>query len=171
MVFKISDAIALKTPLRFDFSNLGSEHTERDLKRLRERNESSVKAMEREKAIYDLLAESPHPNITQSILCGPEGIFLERMETSLLARMAQPHPIDLRLKFCWVKELTSAAAWLEKLGIVHGDLRPPNLLLCHCEHLKLVHFDNAVKIGESLEAFTDPFWINKKTEALTVLGL
>ena len=50
-------------------------------------------------------------------------------------------------------DLCGAVAWLESLGLVHGDLRPDNLLLDKGDHLKLVDFDCAEEIGtESLEA-------------------
>lgn len=44
-------------------------------------------------------------------------------------------------------ELSGAVAWLESLDLVHGDLRPENLVLDGGDHLKLVDFDCVEKIG------------------------
>ncbi|KAL2868915.1 uncharacterized protein BJX67DRAFT_379850 [Aspergillus lucknowensis] len=54
-------------------------------------------------------------------------------------------------------ELCSAVAWLESLGHVHGDIRPPNLLLDAEDHLKLTDFDSVALIGEPY-AGTAPPW-------------
>ena len=55
-------------------------------------------------------------------------------------------------------ELGAAASWLETLGYVHGDIRPPNLLLDSQEHLKLADFDCVAPIGAPAETTTTP-WI------------
>jgi serine/threonine protein kinase len=50
----------------------------------------------------------------------------------------------------WTAELSGAVARLESLGLVHGDLRPDNLLLDGRDHLKLVDFNRTEKIGTEL---------------------
>ncbi|KAL4769065.1 hypothetical protein BDW60DRAFT_219232 [Aspergillus nidulans var. acristatus] len=45
-------------------------------------------------------------------------------------------------------ELCSAAAWLESLGCVDGDIRPRTLLLDAEDHLKPTDFDGVASIGE-----------------------
>ncbi|KAJ2978267.1 hypothetical protein NQ176_g3908 [Zarea fungicola] len=47
----------------------------------------------------------------------------------------------------WAAELVGAIAWLESLGLVHGDLRPANILLDRHDHLKLADFDSVAKMG------------------------
>ena len=54
-------------------------------------------------------------------------------------------------------ELTDAIAWLESIGYVHGDLRPPNLLLDSEDHLKVVDFDNASKTGSVFDGCQPPY--------------
>lgn len=56
-----------------------------------------------------------------------------------------------------MRELTSAAAWLESIGLVQGDIRPPNILLDADGHVKLCDFHRAVRIGAQLDAGTEPF--------------
>ena len=54
-------------------------------------------------------------------------------------------------------ELTDAIAWLESLGYVHGDIRPPNLLLDGNDHLKIIDFDNTVAIGSIFDGCQPPY--------------
>lgn len=172
MVYKITDDIVLKAPLCFDFGKPLPEQTERDLRCLKRKSEGALEGFERERAVYNLLAKSPpHPNIVQCILSTERGIFLERMQMPLQVRITQSEPlISLNTKFRWLTELTSATAWLEQLGFVHGDLRPMNILVNRSDNLKLVDFDSAVKIGENLRSFTDPFWIEKADGSLNEAG-
>jgi serine/threonine protein kinase len=53
-------------------------------------------------------------------------------------------------------ELTSAVAWLETLGLVHGNLRPPNILLDNKDHLKLADFDCVDKIRSASKGNAPP---------------
>lgn len=57
----------------------------------------------------------------------------------------------------WMNQLTSAAAWLESLGLAHGDIRPSNLLLDGEDHLKLADFDNTKTVGTEVEVGTAPY--------------
>ncbi|KAM3516464.1 hypothetical protein NHJ13051_009889 [Beauveria bassiana] len=47
----------------------------------------------------------------------------------------------------WATELAGAIAWLESLGVAHGDLRPDNILLDRHDHIKLADFDSVAKMG------------------------
>lgn len=55
-------------------------------------------------------------------------------------------------------ELCAGAAWIEALGYVHGDIRPPNLLLDRGEYLRLADFDCVAPIGTPSETSTTP-WV------------
>ncbi|KAF7506291.1 hypothetical protein GJ744_011864 [Endocarpon pusillum] len=54
-------------------------------------------------------------------------------------------------------ELSNAAAWLESLGYVHTDIRPPNLLLDSRDHLKLSDFDSMAEIGTLADGAAPPW--------------
>ncbi|EAL91111.1 hypothetical protein KXX54_006936 [Aspergillus fumigatus] len=54
-------------------------------------------------------------------------------------------------------ELCSAVSWLESLGRVHGDIRPPNLLLDAEDHLKLADFDSVASVGEPYAGAAPPW--------------
>lgn len=138
LVFSVSDRIALKFALR-----------------------PASKRMQHEHHIYDLLERRPQcPNIVRSFLRLPDLNFMENMaggnlEARLRSRqirdehdfvsVASLEPATLVSR--WTAELASAAAWLESLGLAHGDIRPMNILLDSTDHLKLADFDCAAEIG------------------------
>lgn len=61
-----------------------------------------------------------------------------------------------------MRQLCSAAAWLESHQCSHGEIRPDNLLLDGKDHLKLTDFSSADKYGSDLESGTPPYarWHN-----------
>lgn len=118
----------------------------------------------RENGMFDLFAEHPPcPYVVQSFLRLPDANFLAFMSGGSLDDRLKSHQIRddhltrvLRVERTepaglveqWLRELCGAVVWLESLGYVHGDLRPSNLLLDGGDHLKLVDFDCAEKVGE-----------------------
>ncbi|PVH91296.1 hypothetical protein DM02DRAFT_678158 [Periconia macrospinosa] len=126
-----------------------------------------------EQRIFDIFERYPaHPNLVRSFLRIPGKTFLERLPGGDLASLLRAQqtrdtstqqvlvvakvPSPERTLW-WMRELTSAAAWLERIGLVHGDIRPPNILIDAEGHIKLCDFDRVVKIGERLDAGTEPF--------------
>jgi atypical protein kinase C zeta type len=102
------------------------------------------------------------PYLTQSFLRLPGINFLQLMPSgSLDKRIYSNQRRDYKNMKClevlrleptqkieqWAMELSRAIAWLESLGLVHGDLRPANILLDPKDHLKLVDFDSIAEIG------------------------
>lgn len=148
-VFQISSNIVFKCPTQFDDP----------LPQQIEEMEDSAKRIEAEKAVYHVLMQRRHPNIVQCILCAPEGIFLRRMESTLQERLSSPEAAKPRpdVQERWVRQLTSAVAWLEGLGLVHGDLRPANILLDENDDIRLADFDASVKPGAELLVASEPF--------------
>lgn len=57
----------------------------------------------------------------------------------------------------WLQQLTSAAAFLEKLRLAHNDLHPRNLLLNQNLNMKLSDFDSFGEIGEDLPSAPAPY--------------
>lgn len=54
-------------------------------------------------------------------------------------------------------QLCSAIAGLEDAGLVHGDIRPGNILFDRWWNLRVTDLDRSVKIGEDTEAISEPF--------------
>lgn len=57
----------------------------------------------------------------------------------------------------WMRQLCLAAAGLERIGLVHGDIRPGNMLLDANWNLKLSDLDRGMEIGENIAVLTEPF--------------
>lgn len=147
-VFAISKNVAFKCPITFESDNLSPES--------RQEMEQNIEKVENEKRIYDLLKVHPHPHLLYGVLCVPEGIFLPLLETTLAHRLAMSTPSsDVQER--WICQLVSAAAWLEKLGYVHGDLRPENILIDKVGDIRVADFDAAVTAGSELQLATLPF--------------
>jgi serine/threonine protein kinase len=93
--------------------------------------------------------------ILYAILCVPEGIFMPLLQNTLVARLTSPTTTAEQER--WIIQIVSAAAWLEKLGYCHGDLRPENILLDKLNHIRVADFDSTVNAGEELRVATLPF--------------
>lgn len=118
----------------------------------------SAERIAREKEMYQILTENRHPNILRCILLAPQGLFLERMETTLQARIENEAPgSSVSTQARWIRQVTSAIAWIEKLEYAHGDLRPANILLTAEDDIRLADFDASVRIGEKLLVASEPF--------------
>ena len=57
-----------------------------------------------------------------------EGIVVKYARDTDAADLEVLRVEDRRLVERWAAELSAAVAWLESLGLVHADLRPPNIL-------------------------------------------
>ncbi|KAG9946455.1 hypothetical protein KCU85_g6508, partial [Aureobasidium melanogenum] len=147
-VHEITSQIVFKIPIMFEDENQ-TKHSRVWMK-------ENIERLEKEKQVYKFLDLHPHPHLLQSILCTPEGIFMPRLETTLAARLSSETP-SLELQERWIRQLVSAAAWLEKLGYAHGDLRPHNILLDKWSNIVVADFDGTVPIGEELKLATLPF--------------
>ncbi|KAK0114064.1 hypothetical protein ONS95_014303 [Cadophora gregata] len=159
-VHKINDRIALKSPRDEDCDKFAHENK-----------------------FYDILElHSPCPDLPQSFLRVPTGNFLAFYSGGTLDERLRKHQIrdegphggslmevkkrePISLVERWIMELSSAAAWLESLGYVHTDIRPPNLLLDSHEHLKLTDFDSVQELGTRAEGSASPWARVLGTEA------
>ncbi|KAL5334932.1 kinase-like domain-containing protein [Aspergillus crustosus] len=56
----------------------------------------------------------------------------------------------------WIQQLTSALAYVEKMGFCHNDLHASNCLLDENSNLKLADFGRATTIGQLLEGVLPP---------------
>jgi serine/threonine protein kinase len=129
-------------------------------------------AFARESKTYDIFEKhNPCPYVVQSFLRLPNANFLaflsggslekrlranqRRNERNEFLGVLKTEPIQTIER--WVMDLCGAVAWIESLGLVHGDLRPDNLLIDGVDHLKLVDFDCAGKIGTESRGSPPPW--------------
>jgi serine/threonine protein kinase len=114
----------------------------------------NLEILRRESSLYGALAtKPPHPNIVEYFLSTDIAIFMkfepDNLERRLSRREATPIPEERQSR--WIKEIVSAASWLETLDYFHGDLRPENILLDETEHVKLCDFGRVRKRGSKVE--------------------
>ena len=102
-----------------------------------------------------------HLRISCNISAG--GTLDQRLRQHQIRDLANDQVIGVKdyepqsLIWRWMAELTDAVAWLESLGYVHGDIRPPNLLLDASDHLKVIDFDNTVAVGFVFDGCQPPY--------------
>jgi atypical protein kinase C zeta type len=127
----------------------------------------------RENAIYDILEAQlfKSPFIMPMYFRQPDAIFMPFMRGgSLSHRLQRNQEIDRNGTFLsvvrrepkdkmkqWATELASAIAYLETLGLAHGDLRLPNVLLDDQDRTKLTDFDCATLYGKPFDLFMAPW--------------
>ncbi|KAI0430737.1 kinase-like protein [Xylaria sp. FL1042] len=148
-VFAVSENVVFKCSTSFE--NPSPEQ-------ISEMKESAGK-IAHEQQVYKILMEQRHPNIVSCLLIVPQGLFLHRLETTLETRLSYSgtSPVLPTIQEQWIRQIISAESWLEKLGFVHGDLRPANLLLDARENIQLCDFDATVRIGEQLLVASEPY--------------
>ena len=147
-VYKINDRIAVKIPR--------SENDERFQNEIR--------------AFGILTQHTPCPNIVQTFLCVPQAIFLPFFPGGTLEQriigsqnrnghrvvgVLKSEPVTLTMR--WAIEISTAVAWLESIGYVHGDMAPRNLVLDENDHLKLIDFEDLAKIGTESKGSHPPW--------------
>jgi serine/threonine protein kinase len=91
-------------------------------------------------------------------------IFMKFEPDTLERRLSRRFetPIPEARQFRWIKEIASAASWLESLDYFHGDLRLENILLDETEHVKVCDFGRAMKRGCKIDVATYPFYCPAK---------
>ncbi|KAJ9143288.1 Kinase-like protein [Coniochaeta hoffmannii] len=155
-IFRVADtAIVVKIAHRIINGTTGEEA----------RAAENMEILRRERALYEALAaKPPHPNIVHYFLSTDIAIFMkfepDTLERRLSCRFATPIPEERQ--FRWIKEIASAASWLERLDYFHGDLRPENILLDETEHVKLCDFGRAQKRGSKVKVTIYPFYRSDK---------
>lgn len=131
IVFTVTSNIVVKTAYRYDFHPTGyTEEEKYGLKRIQE-----------ESAIFSILADVKnwHPNIVLSFLHMPDHV-------------TKNFRIGVFVIYCILREIINVVSWLEQISILHGDLRPPKILIDRDRHVKLCDFDNVYMIGQHIHA-------------------
>jgi hypothetical protein len=130
-VFQVSANLVFKCPTHFDDP----------CPQQAEEGQESARKVEAEKAVYRGLMKRRHPNMSSaSCACRGHLQVLRRMQCTPQERLsqAQPAPTSSKTQERWVRQLSSAVAWLGRLGFVHADLRGAIILLDANEDIQLL---------------------------------
>src|ERR1700694_1395631 len=109
-----------------------------------------------EQSILELLDRTPCPHIVRTFLRCPDITFMEPLRNGTLYQRMNMDDMS-RPILEWMQQLSDAAACLESLDYVHGDINPRNILFDENDQLKLVDFDHSIKIGEDLNVGYEPY--------------
>ena len=164
---------ALGEPRLLTFGNVGIVYQITDAIAVKRAFADGNEGIHNEYRIYDMLESLPScPNLVRSFYRIPSANFLQYLGGGTIDQRLRQHqtrdPANDRVVHVrdrepewlvrrWMAELADAIAWLESLGYVHGDIRPPNLMLDDQDHLKVVDFDNASKIGSEFDGCQPPY--------------
>lgn len=93
-----------------------------------------------------------HPNICEYYGCVRQdqfvtGLALKKYPKTLQALMKEEDMIlDKRLKL--YRRITNGAQFLHRLGLVHNDLNPNNIMVDENDQVAIIDFDSCTKIGD-----------------------
>lgn len=113
-------------------------------------DQTDRECLENEPKIMTLL--SPHPNIVQLF-----DVFENEDSLSLVMELCEPftlydkiiqRPFSEHEASLYMKQLLEAISYCHKLGVVHRDIKPDNLLFDSRNNLKVADFGSAVWLPE-----------------------
>lgn len=162
IVFTVNSNIVVKTASTYDIHPPGYEEEEK----------YSIKRIKEESAVFDILArrENWHPNIVLSFLHTSDYIFMERAQGDLSDHVIKNFPIGISTTYRFLREIICAVSWLGQIGILHGDVRPPNILISREGHVKLCDFDNSCLFGQYIQVGNDPYYEQSESGGFGIAG-
>lgn len=107
-------------------------------------------SLQRESAI---LGEARHPHLARLVQASPEGtwIALESIRGTTIDVWSRERGIHHVVQAAG--QLLSALEHLHKLGIVHGDLKPSNVMVDNEDRVRLIDLGVASRIGDPVTGF------------------
>lgn len=162
IVFIVNSDIVVKTACTYDTHPPGYAEEEK----------YSIRRVREESAVFDILAkpENWHPNIVLSFLHTSDYIFMERAPEDLFDHVTKNFPIGTCATYRFLREIIYAVSWLEQMGILHGDVRPPNILISREGHVKLCDFDNTCSFGQQIQVGNAPYYEQSESGSFGIAG-
>ncbi len=114
------------------------------------RTEAAWPSLRRE---AEVLANASHPNLARLVEADPEGswIALERIRGVTLVDWARDRDLDEVLRVAL--QLVDALEHLHAQGVVHGDVKPSNVMIDESGDAHLIDLGIATRAGEAVEGF------------------
>lgn len=86
---------------------------------------------------------------------------MERAREDLFDQVTKNFPMGVCVTYCILHEIINAVSWRERMGILHRDLRPPNIL---------TDCDNVCMIGQHIQAGNTPYYEQSETGSFGIAG-
>ena len=104
------------------------------------------------------LSSTNHPNIVKFLMSYMQGlnayVYFEYLPTNLEKTIhTSAHRTPFETKLTWILDLINGIEFIHKNGVVHGDIKPANILITHNNHLKICDFGHSHTIGQNLDLY------------------
>jgi serine/threonine protein kinase len=118
-------------------------------------NDKLLKSFNREVAIMKRLSSPYIVKIRGSSSSHPHYlIVMEYMaQGSLYDRLHNEQPLEWTLRYRWIMEISQGLSYLHDSGIIHRDLKSPNVLLTENGHAKISDFGISEITSSSVKSF------------------
>lgn len=106
---------------------------------------STAWLLERFRKERHILARLDHPNIARIMDGGstPESIpyfVMDYVDGQSINDYCRQHKLQIRRRLSLFQQVCGAVQYLHQNGVIHGDLKPPNILIANDGSIKLVDF-------------------------------
>ena len=137
LIYKLSDLVVVKIPRR--------------------KIEDAEEEFANEQKMFKIL-DRKSPYIIPCIYQTPSATFMLRAVRDLRDVISSKIYSYVQRKVVrWMGQLCGGAAFMEKQGYAHGDLRPDNLLIDQNGNLRIHDLGSSLPVGNQLPVATEPF--------------
>jgi len=138
IVYAINEDVVVKLPFQYPIPDSVDPAADRG----REDSLQAFELLRKEKTVYKVLAQHPHPNIVRCVTVeSAPCLFIERVATPLREARAEA---DVRLCKRWTRQLLNAIVMLAELGYTQGDLAAQNYGIDKNDCLKIYDFGSVM---------------------------
>ncbi len=123
----------------------------------------ALKVLPFEGGEFTALTDVRHPHIVTPISHGKwergRWISFEYIPGLSLRTVIERRALNNRYALDLIRQMTSALSYLHGRGLIHGDLKPENLLITERGDIKLIDFGLARKVGEKSRGLGTPAYM------------
>lgn len=109
-----------------------------------------------EARVCEILRKNPHPNIAEYLGCVVQGgritsLCFVKYDATLATLVNQmPHKIEQIGRISLLNGIEAGVQHLHKLGLVHNDINPSNIMIDAENVPRIIDFDSCQKLGQPL---------------------